>query len=93
VVDEFSILNPGGLRFADEFARHKVLDAMGDLALLGMPLIAAFTASRSGHALNQALVRKLLADRTTHEVVQIQTEEELEPLQIRLPALGVLDVA
>ncbi|HVI76250.1 MAG TPA: UDP-3-O-acyl-N-acetylglucosamine deacetylase [Anaeromyxobacteraceae bacterium] len=93
VVDEFSILNPGGLRFADEFARHKVLDAMGDLALLGMPLIAAFTACRSGHALNQALVRKLLADRTTHEVVQIQTEEELEPLQIRLPALGVLDVA
>jgi len=93
VVDEFSILNPGGLRFPDEFARHKVLDAMGDLALLGMPLIATFTASRSGHALNQALVRKLLADPTSHEVVQIRAEAELEPLQIRLPALGQPDLA
>jgi UDP-3-O-[3-hydroxymyristoyl] N-acetylglucosamine deacetylase len=58
-----------------------------------MPLIGTFTARRSGHALNQALVRRLLADRATHEVVQIQADEELEPLQIRLPALGVPDVA
>jgi UDP-3-O-[3-hydroxymyristoyl] N-acetylglucosamine deacetylase len=93
VVDEFSILNEGGLRYPDEFARHKVLDAMGDLALLGTPLIGTFTASRSGHALNQALVRKLLADCTAHEVVQIGAEEELEPLQIRLPALGVPEAA
>ncbi|GEJ56110.1 UDP-3-O-acyl-N-acetylglucosamine deacetylase [Anaeromyxobacter diazotrophicus] len=93
VVDEFSILNPGGLRYPDEFARHKVLDAMGDLSLLGMPLIATFTARRSGHALNQALVKKLLADPTAHAVVQIGADEELEPLQIRLPALGALDAA
>ncbi|HEX8909817.1 MAG TPA: UDP-3-O-acyl-N-acetylglucosamine deacetylase [Anaeromyxobacteraceae bacterium] len=93
VVDEFSILNPEGLRFPDEFARHKVLDAVGDLALLGMPLIATFTARRSGHALNQALVRKLLADPAAHEVVQIRADEQLEPLQIRLPALGLPDAA
>ncbi len=93
VVDEFSILNPGGLRFPDEFARHKVLDALGDLTLLGMPLIASFTAHKSGHALNQALVRRLLAESAAHEVVRIEDEEELEPLQIRLPTLGLTDVA
>jgi UDP-3-O-[3-hydroxymyristoyl] N-acetylglucosamine deacetylase len=93
VIDDFSILNPGGLRFPDEFARHKVLDAVGDLSLLGVPLIAAFTARKSGHAMNQALVRKLLADPASHRVVQVSTERELEPLQIRLPALGVADAA
>ena len=89
VVDEFSILNPGGLRFPDEFARHKVLDALGDVTLLGMPVIARFVASRSGHAMNQALVRKLLADPAAYRVVRVTAEQELEPLQIRLPALGV----
>jgi len=93
VVDEFSILNPGGLRFPDEFARHKVLDALGDLTLLGMPLIASFTAHKSGHALNQALVRRLLAESAAYEVVRIEDEEELEPLQIRLPTLGLTDAA
>jgi len=93
VVDEFSILNPGGLRFPDEFARHKVLDALGDVTLLGMPLIARFVARRSGHAMNQALVRKLLADPTSYQVVRVTGEQELEPLQIRLPPLGVPDIA
>jgi UDP-3-O-[3-hydroxymyristoyl] N-acetylglucosamine deacetylase len=93
VVDDFSILNPGGLRFPDEFARHKVLDAVGDLSLVGMPVIAAFTARKSGHAMNQALVRKLLADPASHRVVQVSTERELEPLQIRLPSLGLADAA
>ena len=93
VVDEFSILNSGGLRFPDEFARHKVLDALGDLTLIGMPLIARFTAHKSGHALNQALVRRLLAESAAHEVVRIEGEAELEPLQIRLPVLGLSDAA
>jgi UDP-3-O-[3-hydroxymyristoyl] N-acetylglucosamine deacetylase len=92
VVDEFSILNPDGLRFPDEFARHKVLDAMGDLTLMGMPVIATFTARKSGHALNQELVRKLLADRSAYHVVRVTAEKQLEPLQIRLPALGMTDV-
>jgi UDP-3-O-[3-hydroxymyristoyl] N-acetylglucosamine deacetylase len=89
VVDEFSILNPGGLRFPDEFARHKVLDAMGDLMLLGMPFIGTFTARKSGHALNQALVRRLLADQDGFRVVRVAGDEESEPLSIRLPALGL----
>jgi UDP-3-O-[3-hydroxymyristoyl] N-acetylglucosamine deacetylase len=93
VVDEFSILNPEGLRFPDEFARHKVLDAVGDLTLVGMPVIASFVAHKSGHSINQALVRKLLADPSAHRVVRVSEEKELEPLQIRLPALGLADAA
>ncbi|BDG08409.1 UDP-3-O-acyl-N-acetylglucosamine deacetylase [Anaeromyxobacter paludicola] len=89
VVDEFSILNPGGLRFPDEFARHKVLDALGDLTLAGMPLIGALSARKSGHAMNQALVRKLLETPAAHRVIRVSGEKELEPLQIRLPALAL----
>src|SRR5205085_10841710 len=58
VVDDFNILNPEGLRYPDEFVRHKILDAMGDLSLLGMPVLGRFTALKSGHALNRQLVRK-----------------------------------
>ncbi len=88
VVDQFSILNPEGLRFPDEFARHKVLDALGDLSLMGLPVIGALVARKSGHAMNQALVRKVLADPTAHRMVRVSAETELEPLHIRLPALG-----
>ena len=75
VVDEYSILNPEGLRCPDEFARHKVLDAIGDLALLGKPLLGALTAVKSGHALNQALVKRVLADPTCHRIVQVSAGE------------------
>ncbi len=89
VVDEFSILNPGGLRFPDEFARHKALDALGDLTLAGMPLIGTLSARKSGHSMNQALVRKLLRSPATHRVIRVSGEKELEPLQLRLPALAM----
>jgi UDP-3-O-[3-hydroxymyristoyl] N-acetylglucosamine deacetylase len=62
VVDGACVLNPGGLRMADEFVRHKLLDAVGDLALAGMPLRGRFIAHRSGHALNNRLLRALFAD-------------------------------
>jgi UDP-3-O-[3-hydroxymyristoyl] N-acetylglucosamine deacetylase len=91
VIDEFSILNPEGLRFPDEFARHKVLDAIGDLSLIGMPVIGAFTARKSGHAMNQGLVRKVLAAPASHRVVRVTGEAELEPLRIRLPSLGPIE--
>jgi UDP-3-O-[3-hydroxymyristoyl] N-acetylglucosamine deacetylase len=84
VVDDFSILNPEGLRFPDEFARHKVLDAIGDLALFGMPVLGALTAVKSGHAMNQALVKKVLADPAAHRVVRVSADTELAPS--RLPA-------
>jgi UDP-3-O-[3-hydroxymyristoyl] N-acetylglucosamine deacetylase len=91
VIDEFSILNPEGLRFPDEFARHKVLDAIGDLSLIGMPIIGALTAFKSGHAMNQGLVRKVLASPASHRVVQVTEEAGLEPLRMRLPALGPIE--
>lgn len=62
VVDEARVLNPGGLRMADEFVRHKLLDAVGDLALAGAPLSGRFVAHRSGHALNNRLLHALMAD-------------------------------
>jgi UDP-3-O-[3-hydroxymyristoyl] N-acetylglucosamine deacetylase len=69
VMDEFRVLNDDGLRSADEFAKHKLLDAIGDLYLLGRPLLAAYTAHKSGHALNNQLLRALLADQTAWEEV------------------------
>ncbi|PPD56077.1 MAG: UDP-3-O-[3-hydroxymyristoyl] N-acetylglucosamine deacetylase, partial [Methylotenera sp.] len=62
VLDEYRILNRDGLRYEDEFAKHKVLDAIGDLYMLGHPLLGAFTAYKSGHALNNALLIALLAE-------------------------------
>ena len=79
VLDEYRVLNAEGLRFADEFIRHKVLDAIGDLYLLGHPLLAAFSAHKSGHALNNKLLRELLADPAAAEVVTFERAEEAPP--------------
>lgn len=90
VVDDFNILNPEGLRFPDEFVRHKVLDAVGDLALLGMPVIGQLTAVKSGHHLNHQLVRKVLAEADSCEVVQPRAADELHEMQERLlPVLAL----
>lgn len=69
VMDEYRILNNEGLRFNDEFVKHKILDAIGDLYLIGKPLIGAYSAHKSGHALNNQLIRALLAQPDTHEMV------------------------
>lgn len=69
VLDEFRVLNEDGLRYADEFVRHKILDAIGDLYLAGHPIIGAFEGHKSGHALNNKLVRALLADGESWEEV------------------------
>jgi len=69
VMDEYRVLNTDGLRSGDEFAKHKLLDAMGDLYVLGKPLIAAYSAHKGGHALNNKLLRALLADAGAFEVV------------------------
>ena len=76
VLDEHRVLNAEGLRFGDEFIRHKILDAIGDLYVLGRPLLAAFSAHKSGHTLNNALVRALLADPAAAEVVTFERAEE-----------------
>ena len=69
VLDEFRVLNDDGLRYADEFVRHKILDAVGDLYLAGHPILGAYEAFKSGHALNNKLVRALLAERSAWEEV------------------------
>jgi UDP-3-O-[3-hydroxymyristoyl] N-acetylglucosamine deacetylase len=84
VLDEYRVLNAEGLRFADEFIRHKLLDAMGDLYLLGRPLLGAFSAHKSGHALNNRLLRALLADQTALEAVTFERVEEAPAGVIRL---------
>lgn len=75
VLDEYRVLNADGLRFADEFIRHKLLDAIGDLYLLGKPLLGAFSAHKSGHALNNRLLRALLAQAGALETVTFERPE------------------
>src|SRR4029077_4756812 len=71
VVNEDRLLNPDGLRFADEFARHKALDAIGDLALAGAPLLGAYRSVRGGHKLNHAVVTALMADQSAWTYVEM----------------------
>lgn len=88
VMDEYRVINPDGLRSDDEFVKHKVLDAIGDLYLLGHPLIAAFSGYKSGHALNNALLRAMLADESTWEFVTFdKTEEAPDFLRLQLQAV------
>lgn len=72
VLDEFRVLNTDGLRYEDEFAKHKVLDAIGDLYMLGHPLLGAYTAFKSGHGLNNQLIRALMADDDAWEYVTFE---------------------
>jgi UDP-3-O-[3-hydroxymyristoyl] N-acetylglucosamine deacetylase len=69
VMDDYKVLNADGLRYDDEFVKHKILDAMGDLYIVGSPLLAAYSAFRSGHALNNALLRALLDQPDAYEMV------------------------
>jgi len=75
VLDEYRVLNSDGLRYGDEFVKHKVLDAIGDLYLLGHPLLAHFSAHKSGHALNNLLARALLDARDSWELVSFDQAE------------------
>jgi len=76
VLDEFRVLNDDGLRYADEFVRHKILDAVGDLYLAGHAIIGAYEGYKSGHALNNKLVRALLAERSAWELVSYDQTED-----------------
>jgi len=86
VVDENTILNEDGLRYEDEFVKHKVLDAIGDLYLLGYSLIGAFEAYKSGHALNNALLRELLSREDAWEVVTFEEDVDV-PISYVKPLL------
>ena len=85
MVTEKGVLNPEGARFPDEFVRHKALDAVGDLALAGAPLLASYRSLRGGHRLNHAVLSALMADRSAWTYVEART-----PVR---PALGHADIA
>ena len=87
VMDDVKVLNADGLRFNDEFVKHKILDAMGDLYLLGKPMLASYTAYRSGHAMNNQLLRALLAQPEAFEVVSFEDESKA-PIGFAKPLLA-----
>ena len=76
VLDDVKVLNADGLRYQDEFVKHKILDAMGDLYIVGKPLLAAYSAYRSGHAMNNQLLRALLAQPDSYEVVSFEQDSK-----------------
>jgi UDP-3-O-[3-hydroxymyristoyl] N-acetylglucosamine deacetylase len=76
VMDEYRVLNNDGLRYDDEFVKHKILDAIGDLYLLGKPLVARYVANKSGHALNNQLSRMLMDDQSAWEIVTYESQAE-----------------
>lgn len=88
VIDELDVLNQEGLRYPDEFVRHKILDAIGDLYTLGHPIIGAFTGYKSGHAINNALLRKLLADPQCYEWVTFPNNKSLPQAFHALPQVA-----
>ena len=89
-VDDAQVLNEDGLRYEDEFVKHKVLDAIGDLYLLGNSLIGEFNAFKSGHALNNMLLRELLAQKDAWEVVTFEDNEQDAPISYSKPAIAAV---
>ena len=85
VVDDTRVLNAEGLRYDDEFVKHKILDAMGDLYIVGKPLLASYSAFRSGHALNNKLLRELMAHQDAWEVVTFEDVKQA-PAGFAVPA-------
>jgi UDP-3-O-[3-hydroxymyristoyl] N-acetylglucosamine deacetylase len=88
VVDDYRILNDDGLRYDDEFVKHKVLDAVGDLYLLGKSLIGEFFGHKSGHYLNNLLLNKLLETKDAWEIVTFENQEQKAPISYQKPALA-----
>lgn len=85
VIDDQKVINEGGLRFSNEFVRHKILDSIGDLSLLGGQVIGHFIGYKSGHTLNHKLIHKLLSHKDWWEVLEFSNEEEFRKLQITPP--------
>lgn len=88
VLDEYKILNQDGLRYRDEFVKHKILDVIGDLYLMGYPIIGRFKGFKSGHMMNAKLLAKLMADEKAFEIVTFEDDAEKMPISF-LPAVAV----
>ncbi len=91
VIDDFRIINEDGLRFEDEFVRHKILDFIGDLSIVGAPIIGHFVVEKSGHFLNQHMLRKLMESKKHWKELKFKTPEECSKNSVKLPVFGMLD--
>jgi len=91
VIDDFRILNEDGLRYKDEFVRHKILDFLGDLAILGCPVIGHFVVNRSGHSLNQNLLKKLVRSTKFWENFVVNNPQECVVRRVNIPVFGYMD--
>ena len=89
LIDDFSVRNEEGLRYTDEFVRHKMLDAIGDLSLFGAPLIGRYVSYKSGHRLNRELVAQALADARNYEYVEFRQRKDASHQQFELPSFDV----
>jgi UDP-3-O-[3-hydroxymyristoyl] N-acetylglucosamine deacetylase len=93
VVDEARVLNDDGLRYKNEFVRHKLLDFIGDLAILGVTVIGHFVVERSGHSFNQELLKAFMAQKNCWEELQLKNNEDYGKRNVRIPSLGFLGFA
>ena len=94
ILDDHRIINKEGLRTPDEFVRHKILDAIGDLFLLGMPIIGHFIAYKSGHRLNNLLLRELMSNESSWEIMTESNRHQSERfVSCRIPSFTILDAA
>lgn len=91
VIDEFRIINEDGLRFKNEFVRHKILDFIGDLSIIGAPVIGHFVVEKSGHFLNQLMLKKLMKAKEHWKVFSFESPEECKENSVRIPTFGVLE--
>lgn len=89
VVDDFRVVNEGGLRYKDEFVRHKVLDAIGDISMLGMPIIGHLKLYRPGHGINYKLASEVISSPESWKIVEVN-DENSEKLRFKIPHFGVL---
>jgi UDP-3-O-[3-hydroxymyristoyl] N-acetylglucosamine deacetylase len=92
VLDDFRVLNEEGLRYSDEFVRHKILDSLGDLSLIGMPVLGHFVAHKAGHTLNHHLMKKVLSQKKGWMVVSFPSADDALKASVHLPSVGLLDV-
>ena len=90
VIDDFRIINEDGLRFDDEFVRHKILDFIGDISIVGSPIIGHFVVKKSGHFLNQHMLKKLMESTKHWKVMTFKTPEECTKTNLTIPAFGAL---
>jgi UDP-3-O-[3-hydroxymyristoyl] N-acetylglucosamine deacetylase len=93
VIDDFRVLNEDGLRYSDEFVRHKILDFIGDIAVIGSPVIGHFVVHKSGHTLNQLMLRELVKAKRSWKLFTFDNPEECRENQVKIPVFGPFEPA